>query len=441
MLRVVFLIALVGILPPGALRAEEPFEDLPLDKALEKAGKENKVVMIDFFTTWCGPCKMLDRSTWPNADVKKLLKEKAISLKVDAEKNRELSMKYRISSYPQIVFIKPDGTEIDRIVGFLPPETFVKDAAGPLAGKDRVTAKRELLTKSPNDPMARLQLADALAQRGKPDEALAEYLWCYDFGTQHRPEFASMRYSSLLGKIAQLSRAYPPATQALEERRATAVEQLMAPLADSPPVGAVKSAESQNKVRDAAVTVLMIDRAMARPANALNVYDSLKSRHDARSVARQAMAMQIVDLLWSARRYDDIVTDAGDAMQRLDDGIAGFTRTTSDPKGRDPRLAEILRQQVTNQMGKYYEALLATGKPEAARALRDKLFQFDSSGRAHSALITHAIRAGNAGEAREVFARGMATLPDKDKALIQSAARNIPEDAKSSAPKASKPAG
>ena len=70
----------------------EPFSDLSFEAASKEAGQMGKIVLVDFYTTWCGPCKMLDKTTWTDAEVIKLLKQKTVALRLDAEKETNLSM-------------------------------------------------------------------------------------------------------------------------------------------------------------------------------------------------------------------------------------------------------------------------------------------------------------------------------------------------------------
>jgi thiol-disulfide isomerase/thioredoxin len=125
--------------------AEAPFSDLKFDQALDAAKKDGKVVMIDFFTTWCVPCKKLDKLTWPDAGVQKWLGEKTVALKMDAEKEVELAKKYTIVSYPTILFLKPDGQELGRITAYKTPAEFLSEANDTLAGKDSVARAKEKL--------------------------------------------------------------------------------------------------------------------------------------------------------------------------------------------------------------------------------------------------------------------------------------------------------
>jgi len=114
----------------------EVFLDIKLDAALKKAAQEKKVVFIDFYTTWCGPCKMLDKQTWPNPTVRKFLRQHTIPLRLDAEREKVIAKRYRINVYPSLVFIKPDGTERGRFAGFRDPQAFL-DEAGSVLGLPR----------------------------------------------------------------------------------------------------------------------------------------------------------------------------------------------------------------------------------------------------------------------------------------------------------------
>src|ERR1043165_4916001 len=203
--------------------AEAPFSDLKFDQALAAAKKDGKVVMIDFFTTWCVPCKQLDKTTWPDPEVQKWVGEKTVALKMDAEKELELAKKYNITGYPTILFLKPDGQELGRITAYRKPAEFLSEANDTLAGKDSVARAKEKLAGHENDPSMRQQHAQALAETGKYEEALAEYLWCFDHGNEAtNGAYTGVRLSFLLGAIARLGKQYPPAIQALESRRAKA---------------------------------------------------------------------------------------------------------------------------------------------------------------------------------------------------------------------------
>lgn len=104
--------------------------------AVAKAKQENKLVFIDFYTTWCGPCKAMDANIFPDAKVGEFFNEKFVSIKIDAEKGEgiQLAKKYKVKGYPTLLYLNTDESEKDRLVGATPnPEfliNFTKQALG-----------------------------------------------------------------------------------------------------------------------------------------------------------------------------------------------------------------------------------------------------------------------------------------------------------------------
>ncbi len=95
----------------------QPTDDL--SAALEKAKMEKKAVFIDFYTSWCMPCRMMDESVFADWDVAEYMAENVVSLKVNAEKGRgiDLKNKFSVGAYPTFVFLAPNGSELARKEG------------------------------------------------------------------------------------------------------------------------------------------------------------------------------------------------------------------------------------------------------------------------------------------------------------------------------------
>lgn len=91
-------------------------------KSFEEALTGDKLMVVDFWAAWCGPCRML-------APVIDNLAEqyagKVIVGKVNVDEEQELAIRYGVMSIPTVIFFR-NGKEIDRKVGVMPPEAFVK---------------------------------------------------------------------------------------------------------------------------------------------------------------------------------------------------------------------------------------------------------------------------------------------------------------------------
>ena len=79
------------------------------------------VSMVDFWASWCGPCKMLS----PVIDsLAQQFEGKVMVGKVNVDEEPELARQFGVMSIPTVVFLK-NGKEVDRKVGVIPPETFI----------------------------------------------------------------------------------------------------------------------------------------------------------------------------------------------------------------------------------------------------------------------------------------------------------------------------
>lgn len=98
--------------------AQTNFRHLTYEQALATAKTENKLVFIDFFTAWCGPCKAMLRDVFPQKLVGDYLNERFVCIKLDAEKEgKELAERFKINAYPTFIGVDVNGKEVMRKVG------------------------------------------------------------------------------------------------------------------------------------------------------------------------------------------------------------------------------------------------------------------------------------------------------------------------------------
>lgn len=99
-----------------------------IDAALLRAQKEKKVLFIDFYTSWCTPCKIMEQSVFKDVLVADYMNQNCISIRVNAEKGNGPNMKiaYAVDAYPTMLFYSSKGDEVARKEGSLGIEEFKK---------------------------------------------------------------------------------------------------------------------------------------------------------------------------------------------------------------------------------------------------------------------------------------------------------------------------
>lgn len=103
------------------------FEQLDWDATLKMAKEQDKIIFVDAYTTWCGPCKMMDKNIYPLAEVGAFYNEHFVNVKIDMEKGEGLlfAKAYKVSAYPSYLFVDSDGKLLHRGVGSQAAEAFI----------------------------------------------------------------------------------------------------------------------------------------------------------------------------------------------------------------------------------------------------------------------------------------------------------------------------
>ncbi|WP_417431257.1 thioredoxin family protein [Halpernia sp.] len=130
------------------------FSNKPFAELLAQAKKEKKIIFLDAYASWCGPCKLLEKNIFPKPAVKDFFNKTFINTHIDMEKGEgpEIARKYMIHSYPSLLFINGDGEVIQKALGYMDEESFLelgKQAGNPLNAEQ---SPKALFEKGESDP-------------------------------------------------------------------------------------------------------------------------------------------------------------------------------------------------------------------------------------------------------------------------------------------------
>jgi len=108
------------------------------NEGLAAASGGSKPVIVDVYTDWCGWCKRMDRDVYARSDVSEYLNQHFVMVRLNAESAervnyagrsltaRALSGSFEVTGYPTTIFLKPDGTHLVNVPGYIPAENFLK---------------------------------------------------------------------------------------------------------------------------------------------------------------------------------------------------------------------------------------------------------------------------------------------------------------------------
>jgi len=110
-----------------------------IEEGLALAKKVNKPIVIDFYTSWCKWCKVMEERTFSNAHIAEYLKENYVCVRINAEDKKttfeykgtkytpySLTRRLGVRGFPSMGYFKSDGELIKIVPGFIPPETYIK---------------------------------------------------------------------------------------------------------------------------------------------------------------------------------------------------------------------------------------------------------------------------------------------------------------------------
>ena len=200
------VLAVLALAAPATARAAE--ERVAWDasgdfaSALTRAKKAKKLVFVDFYAVWCGPCKLMDRTVYTDSTVG-LETARYLNRKVDAEKGEgiELARRYKVDAYPTLLVVDAGGNEVAREVGYRPADKFRLFLEDTRTGRGTIEGVRKLLAAKGGDTFDnRIALGNKLVDAAQAPAARDEY----DRALALEPTDPGGRAGELLVRIARL---------------------------------------------------------------------------------------------------------------------------------------------------------------------------------------------------------------------------------------------
>jgi len=166
---------------------------LSWEQIKQKAKTENKYIFLDMYTTWCGPCKAMDKNVYSAKLVGDFYNQGFISVKVqldstDADKidtkawyktAQELGRLYNITAYPSYVFLNPEGALVNKQAGLVSTKVFLSfgdDAKNAEKQYNLLKVKYEQGNREPNSVRLLIRTAYNIGQKAKARQIAQNYI-------------------------------------------------------------------------------------------------------------------------------------------------------------------------------------------------------------------------------------------------------------------------
>lgn len=130
------------------------FQDIPFKDLVAKAKKEKKLVFIDAYASWCGPCKMMEKNVFVTKSVGDFFNKNFVNARIDMEKGegREIAAKFAVRSYPTYLFLNGEGELVSQNYGYMEESMFLLMAQDINSPNNAKGSLKERFAKGEKDP-------------------------------------------------------------------------------------------------------------------------------------------------------------------------------------------------------------------------------------------------------------------------------------------------
>jgi thiol-disulfide isomerase/thioredoxin len=158
------------------------FVEVTWQEAVDQAKQENKLLFVDSYAKWCGPCKKMAKHEFVKPEVGEIYNANFINLKLDMEtpNGRTFDSKYPVSAYPTMFFLNGDGEVVQKIKGGKKAEQLIDMANKVLKSYDTSGQYKELYDKGDRSYDVVYNFVKALNSAGKPSLRYSNNYLKYD---------------------------------------------------------------------------------------------------------------------------------------------------------------------------------------------------------------------------------------------------------------------
>ena len=208
MKKILFILAFTFLMGNNIYAQGIQFDKSEWKEILAKAEKEDKLIFVDAYAAWCGPCKKMDRDVFSKKEVGDYFNAKFVNAKIDMEKGEGIGLarKFRVAAYPTLLFVNGSGDVVHRSVGYHTTDLLLElgeAALDPNKNMGSIEKKYESGDRSP-ELLYNLAIAKLDAMDSDYQKIAEEYLATQsDWNTEDNRAFIYRTVYSLDSKSAQ----------------------------------------------------------------------------------------------------------------------------------------------------------------------------------------------------------------------------------------------
>lgn len=360
----------------GAWASEGVFSNFTFDQAKQEAEQSKKLLLIDFTAVWCPPCKRMESTTWVDSEVQSWIKENAVAIQVDVDKDEKTSRALNIEAMPTVILFTPQNIskEFGRHVGYMDAAGLLRWMKKAKSGKSAIDVEKE--TAESNEPAIweRLGKARQLQTDGKSAEALDEYIWLWSNVSGDGAGMTDLRHGMVPMEIKRLCATVPNGKAKIVELR-----------------NAADKADNRNDW-------ILLNSMLDEPNLTLSWFD--KAKTDPNQKAKiQELSNLLEPILYTHSRWADIVTVLyPDPIARVNE-LHKRAEAMKHP-GPDTEVSKDF-DPLPSMVLLLYGSYVSAGKDSDAQKIADECIKLDNTAAMKQALENMAKGAVQAREAQK----------------------------------------